>query len=82
MGGGRRPRAGGGLGVVQLAEAAVVAELSDERGRLGEGVAVVEEAGAVQLDVGLMQRHRAADGERPGRVEVALGEVVALAEVV
>lgn len=41
--------------------------------RLGKGGAVVEEAGAVEVDVGEVERHRTALGDLLGLVEVGAG---------
>ena len=74
----------GGFGVFELLLAAEVAVFEDEAAGLGEvvlgglpgiGFGVNEEAGAVEVDVGQVERHGAALGDFPGFVEVALRAV-------
>ena len=67
------PGLGGGLGVGELRQAAAVAVGLDQAAGLGEGGAVVEEAGAVQGAVGEVELHAAAAGDALGLREVGLG---------
>ena len=59
----RSPVRGGGLGVGELVASAAVAVALDEGAGLGQRGTVAEEAGAVQVDVGQVQRHRAPLGD-------------------
>ena len=62
-----------GFGVVQLLFASAVAVLFDEVAGFGELGPVAEEAGAVEVDVGEVERHRAALGDLLGLVEGRAG---------
>ena len=77
------PSGGGSLGVLELFAAAVVAVFVDQLAGAGEGGAVTEDAGAVEVDVGEEQGHRSAAGDGLGFVEVgggALGVVLGMVE--
>ena len=67
------PGLGGFFGVGQLGVAAVVAALADEKAGLGESGAVLEEAGAGELDVSEVQGHGAALGDGLSLVEIGAG---------
>ena len=49
--------------------AAAVSEVADELGGLREFVPIAEKVGGVQVDVGEVERHRAARGDLLGLVE-------------
>jgi hypothetical protein len=58
---------------LQLRQAAAVAVLLDEAAGLGEGGGVLEQAGAVERDVGQVQGHGAAAGDAVGLAQVRVG---------
>src|ERR1700709_1268579 len=64
------PMFGRGFSVSQLLVAAVVAMFLDQPPGLGQGGAVSEEAGTVEVDVGLEEWHRATFGDLPGFVQI------------
>jgi len=71
------PGRGGGLGVLQLREAASVGVGCNQAAGLGQGGAVVEEPGAGEGDVGEVQPHAAAvmttrSGARPAATSPAM----------
>ena len=57
------PVGAGGFRVGEFLVAAAVAEFADQFSRLGEGGAVAEEPGAVEMDIGQIERHRPALGD-------------------
>ena len=61
---------GRGFGISELFVAAVVAMLLEQPAGFGQGGAVTEEAGAVEMDIGLVKWHRAALGDLPGFVQI------------
>ena len=67
------PVLGGCFGVFQLLFASPVAVFLDEFAGFGELGLVAEEAGAVKVDVGEVERHRAALGDLLGLVEGCAG---------
>jgi hypothetical protein len=69
----RRPVLGGRICVFQLLFGSAVAVLFDEVAGFGELGLVAEEAGAVEVDVGEVERHRAALGDLLGLVKSKAG---------
>src|SRR6185295_1277817 len=60
------------LGIRQLPVPPVVAMLLDQPASLCQSIAVAEETGAIELNVGLEQRHRAPLGDLPRFFDVRL----------
>src|SRR6185369_199340 len=60
------PSLRGSFGVGQLFVSPVVAVFLDQASRFGQRSTVAEEAGAIEQDIGLEQRHRAPLGYLPG----------------
>ena len=71
-----------GFGIGKFIKAAAVAEGADEVGGFGEGVAVAEHVGSVEVDVGEEERHRATLGDLLGFGQVFRSEVVLTADEV
>jgi hypothetical protein len=70
---GRRSILGGGFGIFQLVLAAPRAVLFDETAGFRELGRVAEKAGAIAVDLGELERHRAALGDFLGLVEGSAG---------
>ena len=76
----RGPVAGGGFGVIQLVLASSVAVLLDQVVGSGQLGPVAEEASAVEVDVGEVERHGATVGDLLGLVQGRAGRRIVAAD--